>query len=780
MQQEPMPVQPIRPLPPPLPPPSPSPRRSRRGVWITLGVLAAVGLGGAVVVWSQRQRYASLPPRVELTAEARRAEIVEAIATAPAEDDQERVFAIRESLLGFGKAVLANDTGGKAYLDVDRMIAEFERVPEWPKVEARERADLRRGIAKGLDQWFVGRGRVTGFDELQVRSIRPVADRPGEVVVYARVKVEDVWVPFRYWMIQTDRWRMYDFEELNTGIRISTLMSRIMASALSGNAQKMQQLQDQAALVRNAINGLVNGLYEETIRITDGLQRSTLPDEAYAIGLVARGGSQMWLGQTDEALKTLREAERLKPDSPMTMLYLSQTLLNAGEYEEALKYAQQYRDNLGASALGNDKIGIALNHLGRPDEALVAIEQGLDEEGDSVEMLRTLSQIRTPAAGEAFARRVAAVELPPLSVRGLLTELDRDGNADALEHTLRTQNKAIAGTIDERFFTAALDEHREHFEQAAAIFAKDIRTTEPHFASAVYSRYLWCMARIGKAREGYDAAPNRREAIQLLAETIRPDDNVLTPIIETHLAADPTDAVAWKAMGSQLASVDQFEQAVGAFDQALKNNQDPEATENIHWRRLYALHRLGKSLDTFATEYPWSAERFNQLAALLRSDADPKGLARVIELHRKAMPESPRLREWEGELAYLNKDWEKAVAIFKSIEAGKADVDVNWRARDVVVRSLYHLRRFDEARTFAGDRIDPIQGVLLDCGRGDTDGAIARIKTSLNDDYYAEEFLDDPDLALALQDKRLSPVKAYLDGRHADEQQPTTTPSKAD
>jgi len=94
-------------------------------------------------------------------------------------------------------------------------------------------------------------------------------------------------------------------------------------------------------------------------------------------GLFNRGQALLKLMRGAEALRDLREATRLHPDSLDARRALAEAMLMTGQYAEAIELFRQVIRSTPATAHDHYNLGVALDRSGRRDEAIPEYERAL-------------------------------------------------------------------------------------------------------------------------------------------------------------------------------------------------------------------------------------------------------------------------------------------------------------------------------------------------------------------------------------------------------------------
>lgn len=329
----------------------------------------ALFIGGTLVAWGGyfgylhlKERPADSPVAIE-SAQDKARSVQEAFAAAAAVEDAE-VEGFVDRLQG---AVVAGDAAkvGELIL-VGRMLDAVE-ASTGKAMPAMARSMLETQLPAQL---------ADVFDDtvVQTEITRVDRDDQGNLVVYLRqIDRDRIQIKSRWWLYPTDdglRW--WDSEDLQLGLRISTLMAVGIGVADGGDPSVQRKLEGFMAVVsRLAELDMNDGTQARRFAADlDALDTTGLPTAFQRLGLVARASAAVALGEGEDALRRLDalESEDLAPlDLPSRYFLRASACLQAGRWDEAATAAQRYLDLLGTDAETYGLLGMA--ELGRDDAA---------------------------------------------------------------------------------------------------------------------------------------------------------------------------------------------------------------------------------------------------------------------------------------------------------------------------------------------------------------------------------------------------------------------------
>lgn len=306
--------------------------------------------------------------------EQERQESIEAAYGDPAEVDDAEV---EQFVTGLMKAVVEHDSttlGGM--VSTDRLI---------DGVSASSGVKIPM-LARGMIDKELRAGMLDFFDDTAVQTQIKRIDRDdqGNIVVYIRqIDHERISVKLRWWLVRQDgalRW--WDGEDLQVGLRVSTLMAMGIAAAEEGDNGKFLRF-------ANMIAGLaeLDVSDPDAVRAFDeqlaAIDSSDLPTDFRNLHLIARATMATALSEPERALTfldTLDENARGPSDMPIRHFQRAACDSALERWEDAAENAQVFLDVLGHDAEAYSTLGFARFQLDRTEEAIAAFDAGVADD----------------------------------------------------------------------------------------------------------------------------------------------------------------------------------------------------------------------------------------------------------------------------------------------------------------------------------------------------------------------------------------------------------------
>ena len=643
--------------PPPLPPPAGRVTKAwRPGPIIGVVLVGVVLLGGGA--WALRDRVPLLRKwRGAETAEQKYRDMRRALAS----PGQAGAGVTPADLAGLDAMLTQLATASRqghanrfaAAFDAERLFDEVVARGDLPREftgAAPRRAfasGFRQGIANDLEDWKA----TFGWARHRIRRVERVGGG-GEALVYLTTYEDDgLTNRWRIWAHRQSAavpWRLYDFEELLTGVRLSTLTGMTLAGGkLAPWAGAMNDIgKAGVALTRADLDAGEQALARcESVKF---------PPEIEGLRLILRASLQIQRGQYEPALETLDAAAAARPDSPAPDYHRAQAYAWLERHAESLAATERFEATFGPEADNLYAKGAALENLGRLPEALAAYRAGLDDEPDSFDNLVALGAALPAAAdaaegGKAELRdRFARSSMSPEFFRQVAEHFDEAGDAAALRavldaYALKRPADPYAAYYEARLHARA-DRHRAAAETARAAMPR----AEGDALAALRHVYFDAVYQSGKVTEAYRQAPageERAVAFRELATRLQQaeDDDGLAELVEARQADAPDDPYAHYSAGWVHHTKGDFQAADRAYAAAASaGGLDEVWTGVLRDAHVDARYRLKRGLSALAEIGPPTGPSRSSPAST-RATRTP-GAWKSCSL--PGAPRSSRIRTW--------------------------------------------------------------------------------------------------------------------------------------
>ena len=611
---------------------------------------------------------------------------------------------------------------------------------------------LRSGMRSGVERG--GHSYPTGDWEL--RAVEPGADADRVRAIVRTREPQGVGIYVRWYLVRDDEgWRVYDWEDLDGGLRASVVMGGMLAGGEGG-------VRD-VRLFLEGIQSLQQYLLDEDLAQADVLlaRLSTLDLPAYLEAIYWLNLSALRSAQWrhEEALEALDRAEELSPDMPILDYQRATLLLDEGRPAESLVFARRYAERLGGDADIDLLIGAALESLGRTDEAFAVVLRGLDDDPSSADLVGALVRVcPEDRLGEVDTRFRALTDAPEWFdwLAGEATAVEAWPALGALCDAL---DDVAPRDPNVEYYRARVLVAEGRAEEASRMLLGAFERSADERSAYVQAWAEACAAGGREAvLEGFeqaDAAGCAAEVFPYLAGELLGVENVLVrDLAERYAALAPQVHVHHFYAGSAWSWDEEYGPAEEAYERAM-HLVDAESFDAVHEERIDNLVRAERVAEAYQIEprpeswywildscYWWELGGALEAALALRS-ADRPG--------------DPELPAWEGFAAWLAGDVEAAVEALD-----RADLELERFVQEgyrygflaAQVRGLVRLERYERAlelaRLYEDETEDPLLVAVVEVLRGDEEGGLRALRRTLEWRTW-EELLEDEDLAGRLE-----------------------------
>lgn len=631
------------------PPPSRSDPRSieRRApntcliVALVLGaVFLIMGVGVATVVVivlrMQPPGVSSVVTQNNEDEEDLKEQVRQALKGRPPLTEQEIAEQVKPLLQELGAALQAGNPGRIVVkFDQARMVDELAAadggVPLLRNAQARR--DFRRGMGLTFAMSLAKRSEVFQWDQTEIRKVKKLNN--DEAVIIARHKHPNgSSLKIRWWVTRRNgQWEIYDFENLDTAWRISAEMAAFVGQGLD----RMRELGPALQNIIEASHAVaVNDLDGAEQRLAQ-VQKVQLPSRFECLRQLVAGMISLQRGRFADSLEALDSVQRLQRDIPLTDFLRGVALNRLGKPDQALKHLRAYRDLLGEDDAICREIAEALNAQGRVADAIKEYRKALGFNSKDEELFAQLAS--------------------------LLFDQKQD---DQLQKLLDTRTKKFPDSIEAPRFRYRLLIRSNKTAEAIALFKSTLdKPNAKESRSQLVSEFLWDMIAAGKLLEGYRAAPDAEAAFRQLASNLVEDDHWddLRRLLEAHREKHAKDL--WLAYyQAEVHQHDQaWDKAAKVLSEALKSA--PKDTKEIFQSEyVFILYKSGHWQQAYREVEPHD-KTFTQLTRLMASEKKGDELEALIRIHKPNAEDKAEVLYYEARAKLLAKKWDEAIALFR-------------------------------------------------------------------------------------------------------------------
>jgi predicted Zn-dependent protease len=650
-------------------------KRRSWGLWIIVSVLIGamllamgVGVFGILILLSQPRFSAPpVPVRVQEDDEERLRQVKQAFGEqkplAPADINRELTPLFDD--LG---ADLRAEDGDRilAHFDLERMVEEFAAVTPLPLRTAKSRRDFVSGMRRGMGASMAKQAPLLQWTTSEIRHTKKLHD--SEMVVVVRHKhTSGASLKMRWWVTRREgAWKIYDYEDLNMGIRVSTNVATLVA-------QSVGKLPETALAVKTLAEAIqtvaLQGNLDAAEQKLEQIERVKLPTQFEAMRFFAKGLIHLRRERPKEALEAPEEAHRLRPDMPIVDYWKGVALNNLERYDEALKHLLAYSDLLGEDADVCREVGEALRGLGRFPDAARSYRKALDlNPKDPDAFLGFLRSLGGDDAKEDVGPRFAKLDNLRENFDVCAADCEERQFPELLEPLVQTMRRIDPEYPPVDYFLSLMKARAGHADQAVPLFKSSLAKQPDADKRRNYRKgFLKAMASIGKFADAYAAVPDGREAFRILAaeamERYRPDE--LSRLLKVHRKKHADDPMLPLYQAEVYVQEGRYALADRTFAAALVKPADEETLKRFRASRVLTRYHTGHVLSVYREIGP-RRDTFLQLASLCFDDENDATLQALLEAHAKNEPDSADVLRFRCRLKIRQNQVSEGIALFRA------------------------------------------------------------------------------------------------------------------
>jgi tetratricopeptide (TPR) repeat protein len=732
------------------------------------------------------QPIEQLPPREAEDARQKAQKVASIFGSGATPEDVSRHQVLNATIEQLRLAFVSRDAAELGRLfDSERMLQEILRVESFD-FTSRQLHQINTQLAQMLPRRLIEHADFYAFERFELKRVE-FNDDGTEAVLYVREwDADNIAIKMRWWVMRDDAgWRFFDFEDLSTSMRFSNLGALGMLLAWK-NPTQVPVLQRQMQTIVEATRATIEADIETAKRALSRIEsESTLPQPLQALVQMINATVAIAEGDPQTGLARCDAAEALNPDL-VILAYLRALALNQQErYVQARQQAELFLEKLGGDADGSMELATALQGLGRDEQALQVIREGLADDPSSVNLLvmlgHALPEGREPELGEGFTRlpqpqewfdtvcaeffyRAEPLEALIEAYRPLAPEDPDLAYYQAQVHLLREQ-PALAATILEAVLPVVKD--RDDFE-----YFEDL--------------YHEALLADGRWHEIYSVATDKTEAFAQIADHLlyQDDSAPLEQLIALHREQAPDDPRLHGYIGRLAEQNEDWPRAIEAYRTAVDGNPDSDWWYSLVQAMFYG----DRALEALTKVEPADVV-FRQLM-YLADGQEPRPIElmdSLVEAFDAEKPEDAAAPYWRSRLAYLRQDYAGAAELLQQhAEVIGDDEYLAWEFHQMLVNCLVRLEHFDEAhrqaqRIYADDG-DPFPAAIVAAAQGDLEQTTQWLHKCVNEAYYdLDDFYENEILAAALRSEAFKTLREQYPPPEIDppidvlEQAPPTT-----
>lgn len=643
-------------------------------------------------------------------------------------------------------------------LDLETMLQVAEKDGDLGLRQPGDRKKFFSGIREGFAKSINGPAS-SQFKYFGVRVTRVNASSDGRILLaYARHDLdgEGSLMKVRWWLIRSDKgWRVYDWENLNNGVRMSTTLMNMLPQARMNTVPPWLRRMEEFGTARAVVE---QGDFKSGRQRLNRLESAKLPDSLEAMRLLYLGICESSEGKYDKAIALYNRALKLKPDLPDARYLRGCALGDMGKFEESIVDYQWYLDTLGSDAECYRRMGNSYSWLDKHEEAAKAYRASL-EDRPSREVIVSLAGYLKPEECDVLGRYFLALREPKQEYEPLVRELLDENRLYDATRAINTAFAPMAkGNHDYVWYAAKVALYDKKPGDAAELLRPVLGRVKADDRQAYQSLFWDAMLKAGKAAEALSEAKDKVAAFEYLAGELYSlrDADRLDEICEAWRKGNEKAPALHFYLGEADFIRKAWKEAETHFEAGYKLLEGDDWRLGISNGWADSLYQQGRAVEAYG-KIPPAEARFSQLAGYCIGDNKPDVLHELIEVHAKAVPNDPLLPRFRAELAYLKADFKAAsdgLHAFATAHPKRSELE--WEILERLVRSSLRANLPERAIDWAQRGFEAPSHWLemlvhIHAGRPDRlETAMSKQRAHVDDDeWFAEqviEFYDDPDV----------------------------------
>ena len=627
-------------------------------------------------------------------------------------------------------------------LDIGRMIGEIASHGVSVGSNASQRADFGRGLRIGMVK-AVARADtfIPGIPHV-VRHARRIPET-GEVLVYTSLLDPSGYVmKVRWWLTHDgDTWRIYDYEELSTSIRVSVLMVAMLGTVNGGElapwVAEFQTLAQATPLIQAEQWGQARELLES-------LELAGAPDDVHAMKMMLLASALIGEMRYEEASGYIDRMEQVKPDIPMIDYQRAAVCIAYEQFDKALEHTDRYIDRIGGDADIYLLRMWAFHGLDRHDDA-VKVGELFIQGNPTAESLIEFGLILGEDQKSRIADLIVGLGITADRFELIGESFNNENDLPALRAAVQGFERVDPSNIETAYYDALVKMLDGEYEASADRLRPAIRQiTDPEARGPYLGLYFSSMRQAGKARQAYDESDDPGDAFIQLASDMYWDDQIetLRELSEAHIQRVPADPWGHYYAGVCMTELESYADADRHFADAMQRATDDTMRDDIRYEWVDCLNRAGRWRDV-PERVGRDDATIDQVMWHLVNQGDPQALDEFLAAHAGARPTIGRAYVYSLQGAHA-----MAADYLATYREALRTEDSIYSYDDLAVRSLIRAERFVDALKLAKESTayddDPYYELIVHIASGETDQAIDTAQACLDTGYYTvEEFYDD-------------------------------------
>lgn len=393
--------------------------------------------------------------------------------------------------------------------------------------------------------------------------------------------------------------------------------------------------------------------------------------------------------------------------------------MQLGNYEHVVRYAQDYLDQYGADSDTFYTLGVALQQLGRTEEAIEAFKAGLQDTPEAIDLVEELAITLPDDRKPEFAPTFKALPDPIEQFEYLADSFETYEDRVALE-TLIEVASSMSDELPHLEYYRILplifsEQHDEAFKRLVAAI-KDPKTDQDYL-TFYESRLCTLASTLGKEVEAYDVCTDKQEAIGVLVYHLEsPDEpspgtdeadanrvskeraDKVEKLYQRHAESAPDVPETWVMLAEYEIEKENYSAALVSLAKALKLADDSTNTFDVWENFVLCYVNLDQAIEGYKAleDKPTAFRHFRYLL-----DEESETFKAIEKLHRDHFPTDLQLVYRDVQSLYESEKYAELLDVAdQGLTSNAGDEEPDWTLSEIRfyrILALAHLKRTDDA-----------------------------------------------------------------------------------
>ena len=542
--------------------------------------------------------------------------------------------------------IAADEVDGPRFVgcyDWDRIAVQFSRDTRELNLSLSEYREVAQGTRSATIRDFAKVADSYTFDDVEIRAIQPIGNG-NEILVYAKLAYREFGSKskMRYWLIKKNgRWKIFDHEEIDTGIRMSTRLSDDIRRTGSRSFTRQQMTNWEKANENLLLVGQL--IEQEDMKRADTAIKRIRTDHLLARGdkvllLIYRAQINFEFERYQDVLRNCDTIAGFYPDSPIVPMYRASVYQFTEEYEKAIAETKKTENLMGPDTDALLIRGQCYKELGDNEKAIESFRAAVKDDEDNWDAIYELG-IALEEEGKDLGEIGVCLEKAydkRSAFQYVAQQFDETYNYLALEELLKAYRKTQKRDPVFAYYESDRLIREKKWSDATKILRPILRNHDPEQIDtfSLYANYVSAASKAESVSSMYARMDDKTNALIAIGNQFADKDKELDEVCKLY-QMDFGDDVHWLFYQSQL--LENRKQWSAAYD-LLKNRLDEiakdESADSYLNNFFHSAAKSGNAIDAYR-RFKDKTKAFQRLNWLLQSNEDAEGLQKLVDIRRR-------------------------------------------------------------------------------------------------------------------------------------------------